>query len=157
MAQHYYALTYRDATGETATMKVFNGAVTAVSIGGYLTAIGTLRTATDALTLGQAASEQWVGDNTLISADAASNNYAQRENKLLVQYKGNTTNKRFTLTIPTIDLALLTFIPGGKDAVQITAGAVQNWVDAFEAIGRSPDDDTENVTVVGLKFVGRNI
>ena len=157
---HYSTLTYKDATGESSTMKVYNDAITALSIGGFLAQLGALKTATDAITLGNRTRSSWVGDYDTISDDPATDNYAQRENKLLVSYKDTTTNEVYQLTIPTIDLALLTFIPGAKDAVQFAGAgvnaAVTDWVTAFEAFASPPENPGNGVEVVAMRFVGRN-
>ena len=102
MPQHYVNLTLTDYSNESSPLKVFHGAVTAASIGGYLTDLGTFRTATDNFTLGTIEKEQWVGDNTLISNIPPTDPDAQRERKGLVIYVGNISSKLYTLTIPTI-------------------------------------------------------
>lgn len=158
MANHYTVTTMRDKTDEKSSFKLYNGAITAGTIAGFLTQYAALKTAIDALCLGVLAKDMWVGDSTELDASLPASNYAQRENKLLVTYKGNTTEKIFTATLPTVDLALLTFTPGGKDAVSLTVGAeVIALIAAIEAMGRTPDDDTETIEVIGLRFVGRNI
>jgi hypothetical protein len=157
---HYSTLTYKDATGESSTMKVYNDAITALSIGGFLTQLGAFKTATDALVLGNRTRSAWIGDYDTLSNDPASNNYAQRENKLLVSYKDTTTDEEYELTIPTVDLALLTFIPGAKDAVQFAGAgvnaAVTAWVTAFEAFASPPEAPGNAVQVTAMRFVGRN-
>ena len=157
---HYNTLSYLDQTDEVGSFTVFNDAVTAVSLPGYLAQLTTLRAATDAITLGTPLRNTWVGDADANERVLPGNNFAQRENKLRVIYTGNTTGKEFELSIPTIDLALLTFIPGGKDFIQISGAgvnaAITAWIAAFEAIASSPDDPAENVTVQKMQFVGRN-
>lgn len=157
---HKSILTYRDATEETSPMTVYNGAITAISIGGFLTNLTALQTATDAITLGVRAKTSWVGDDTTVSNAVPSNPAAQRESKLLVKYQDDTNEKPYTLTIPTVDFSKLVFVPGGGDAVLFTGddanADIKAWVTAFEAIGRAPDDDTHTVTVTGMRYVGRN-
>ena len=161
MPQHYVNLTLTDYSGESSPLKVFNGAVTLSSIAGYLVDLGTFRTATDNLTLGTIEKEQWVGDNTLISNVLPTDPDAQRERKGLVTYIGNTTSKLYTLTIPTIrtkaaDGTTSLLVPG-TDLFNLTAPLVAAWVTEFQGLARTPDNDTEEVTVQSIRLVGRNI
>lgn len=158
MAHPYTNTTMQDRGGEKSAFKLYNGAITGASIAGFLTQYGALKTALADICFNNVFSDMWVGDSTLITTTPPASNYAQRENKLLIRYRGNTSNKLFTATVPTVDLSKLTFIAGGKDAVDITTGAEMiALVSAINAIGRSPDSDTEAITVVSAQFVGRNI
>lgn len=158
---HKSRITYGDVTEETSSMELYNGAITAVSIGGFLTDFGNLQTATDAITLGTRRSQSWIGDLTTVSNLWPTDKNAHRENKLLVTYRDDVTEEEFILTVPTIDGEQLNFVPGGGDAVQFAgAGAsatIIAWVTAFEAIARTPRSDANTVTVTGMQFVGRNI
>lgn len=157
---HVATLKYGDATEENSTMEVFVGPITALSLPGFLTQFGDFQTKTDAIVLGTRRAQSWIGDRTTVTNAYPTNPAAQRESKLLVQYQDATTEKPYTLTIPTIDYSKLVFIPGGGDAV-IFSGAAANadiaaWVTSFEAMAKAPDDPTHGVTVVGMRFVGRN-
>lgn len=152
--------TFRDATEEVSTVTMYADEITAVSLPGLLTAIGAMTTALEGITLGELAKQTW-GEQTVVSNDVPSDPSAQRESKLLVQYRGATTQKPYTLTIPTIDYSVLVFLPGAGDAVAFTAanGAsteIQAFVTAFEADWHAPDDEAEAVEVTGMRFVGRN-
>jgi len=153
-------MSFLDETDEVGSFTVYNDAVTAVSIAGYLTQLTDFRAKVNALTLGTNLRNTWVGDADDNARELPGNNYAQRENKLRVIYQGNTSGKEFEISIPTVDLALLTFIPGGKDYVQFEGAgvnaAVTQFVTAFEAIASSPEDPAEGVTIVKMQFVGRN-
>lgn len=157
---HVSGLSYRDATDEVGSFEFFHGAITAVSIAGFLADFGDLQTATDAITLGTRSSQFWTGDRTTVSNAIPTNPAAQREARLRVKYMDDTTEQQYTLTIPTIDFSKLVFVAGGKDAVVFSgAGAhadIVAWVTAFETIARSPDDDTHTVTVVKMRFIGQN-
>lgn len=157
---HYNTMTYLDKTGEKSTFTVFNDAITAVSLPGYLAQLTDFRAKTEALLLGTNVRNTWVGDADKNAEVLPASNYAQRENKLRVIYVGDTTGDEFEITLPTIDLALLTFIPGGKDYIQISGAgvnaAITDWITSFEAIASSPDDPAESVTVIKMQFVGRN-
>ena len=155
-----FNLSYRDATGEIGSMKVYFDEITVLSLPGLLTNLGDFSSATDAITLGVRAKESW-GEVTVVSNDVPTNPAAQREAKLLVQYQGVTTEKPYTLTIPSIDFSVLVFLPGGGDAVAYTSAngasaAIIAWVEAFEALASAPDNESENVVVTGMRFVGRN-
>lgn len=159
--KHVVSIGYRDATEEVGDFEVFVGAITAVSIGGFLTDFGNLQTATDNITLGVRARQSWTGDRTTVSNDKPTDKAAQRESKLRVKYRGNTTQKPYNVSIPTVDFSKLVFLEGAKDAVAFKAanGAhadIIAWVTAFQTIARSPDDDLENVTVIGMRFIGAN-
>lgn len=157
---HYNTMSYRDKTGEVSSFTVFNDAITAASLPGYLTQLTDFRAKTEALLIGFNSRNTWVGDADDNGADLPASNYAQRENKLRVVYKDVVTNEEFEITLPTIDLNLLTFIPGAKDYVQFSGAgvnaAVTQWVTAFEALASSPTDGTHNVVVIKMQFVGRN-
>jgi len=157
---HKSRIVYGDATEETSAMEIFNGAITALSIGGFLTNFGALQTATDAITLGTRRQQSWIGDLTTVSNEWPTDKAAQRESKLLVTYRDTVTEEEFILTIPTVDFDKLNFVPGGGDAVIFEgAGAhadIVAWVTAFEAIARTPRSDANAVEVVGMRYVGRN-
>jgi hypothetical protein len=131
-----------------------------VSIAGFLADLGDLQAATGAITIGTIRQQSWIGDLTTVSNAWPADRAAHRENKLLVTYQDNVTEKPYNLTIPTIDFTKLNFIPEGGDAVYFTApnanADIVTWVAAFEALSRAPDDDTHNVTVIGMRYVGRN-
>jgi hypothetical protein len=158
MAQHYTVTTFRDWGGELSGVKVYNGAITGASIAGFLTEYGALKTALQGITLGTLAKDQWVGDATDISSADAATPIAQRETKLLVTYVGNTSQKKFTLTVPTFDLDGNPPGQGEGDSIALDVSAAMiAFIGAFEQIARSPDSDTETVTVTRLRHVGRNI
>lgn len=156
MANHVSNWTLLDFSNESSGVRMYNGAITAVSIGGFLTAFGGMRTALEGITLGVVKQEQWIGDTTLISSTPPTNEFAQRELKWLVSYKGNTTNKIHTLEIPTADP--VGHLVAGTDLANLTDGAeMEAFVTAFEAFARTPDSDTETVTVMSIVLVGRNL
>lgn len=157
---HKSRIVYGDVTEESSAMEIYNGAITALSIGGFLTQFGNLQGATDAITLGVRRQQSWIGDLTTVSNLWPTDRAAQRESKLLVDYRDTVTEEVFQLTIPTIDFSVLNFVPGGGDAV-LFAGAGANaaiiaWVTAFEAMARTPRSDANVVEVVAMRYVGRN-
>lgn len=160
MADHYNVLSIADFSKEKSTQKVYNGAITAVSIAGFLTDLAALETATQNLILGTLQQSTWVGDSNQIASTFPTDPDAQRERKALVRYHGNTTNDVFTLTIPAVRTKTsggVSLLLAGTDEFDLTAGLVAAWITAFEAIGRSPNNDTETVTVDSITLVGRNL
>lgn len=155
MPNHKSSWQLLDFSEERSSVEMFNGAITAVSIAGFLTAFGGMRTAIDNITLGTVSKESWKGDETVISNTLPTSEFAQRESKWLVQYKGNTTNKIFTMEIPTADpTGRLT---PGTDKADLTETNMAAFVTAFEGFARTPDSDTETVTVLKVTLVGRNL
>lgn len=152
---HYHTFSFIDVAQQPSSFSVYNGVITAVSLPGFLTELGDLRTATDAISLCTLSDEKWVGDETALSNVVPTDHYARREIKLRVNYQGNDTGKLFHVTVPGPDIANLDY--SGEDVNIADAGIMAAWVAAFEAIARSPNDDTENVTVVSAKIVGRNL
>jgi len=147
--------TMLDYSNEKSSFEVFVGDITAISIAGFLTDFGALRTAVEGITLGTVNKEQWIGDRTLLSNTPPGDPLAQRENKWRVVYTGDTSGKLYSLEIATAELG------GGhllanSDFADLAETDMAAFVTAFEDIARTPDDDTETVTVVSIQFVGRN-
>ena len=158
MVQHYTVTTFRDIDGEESTFQLPNGPITALTIAGFLTEYGSLKTALDALTLGVLARDQWVGDKTEISSALPTNNFAQRELKLKFTMIGAAGGDEFYRTLPCPDLAAITIIPDTGGTVDITAGtALPAAITAIETLGKHPDDPAEAITVTKVEVVGRNI
>lgn len=149
------SFTFLDFSGEKSTFTVNNDVITAATLPGFLTQFGALRDAADAITLGTLHKEMWVGDNTVLSNIRPTNPFAQRELKWLVRYQGNTSQKVFTAEVPTAD-------PTGRllpnsDQADLTNVQMAAFVTAFQDLVSSPDDPAENVTVLSIQLVGRNI
>lgn len=156
MAAHYTTTTFRDRSKEQSKVTLHNAPITALNIADFLSDYGDLKVAMAALSLGVLYRDLWVGDSTLLDESIPTDPYAQREIGLRFHYIGNTTMKKFFITLPAPNLSLVTY-DGQTDQVDITQGAeVIALVAAIEAIGRSPDDDAENITVVSAEVVGRN-
>lgn len=141
----------RDNSREIGKVQIHTGVITAGTLPGTLTQIGTLRTAIDNITLGTMASESLKVFDTKLSPLAANSQLAQRGKKWTVGYADTMEfvdggaggslfpnpgfGKIFTFTIPTADLLLL---PTGTEELDLTAGAPLAFKNAFEAIARSP-------------------
>jgi hypothetical protein len=152
---HYGTLAIRDNSKELSRFTVNYGAVTAASLPGLLTDWGNLKTAVAGVTIGELANEVLTIDNTVLSSAVPTNPFAQRELKLKVNYVGDTTGKPYHITIACPDLTNLTL--NNTDEVLLADGGIMAaLVTAMETIMRTPDDDTETVTVVSAYIVGRN-
>lgn len=155
MPQHYSTITFLDYSGEKSSVQVYNGSITALTIADYLTELGALRAAMDAITLGTLHKEKWVGDDTLLSNTLPVNTFAQRELKWLVRYRNIANNKIFTLEIPTAD-PTGRLVPG-TDLADLTNPQIAAFVSAFQTIARTADNDIDGTAVLDLRLVGRNL
>lgn len=131
------------------------GDITAVSLPGFLTDFGALRTAIEGITLGKVQQEAWIGDRTVLDNVPPTDPNAQREVKWLVRYIGDTSGKLYSVEIATAELAGGHLL-AGSDFADLAETDMAAFVTAFEDIARTPDDDTETVTVQSIQFVGRN-
>jgi hypothetical protein len=152
-AKHYGTFSILDYSEETSSWAFNFGAITAISLPGFLTNFGALRTSLGNIITGTIKKEAWVGDSTVLSNVPPVDSNAQVELKFLLSYEGDTSKKVFHSEIPTPDTSKL--IPG-TDEVDLTDTDIADFVTDFETIGRTPDDDTETVTVLGMHLVGRN-
>lgn len=153
---HLSQFTILDRTGEKSVHEFNNDAITAASLPGFLTDFGAYRTALDALILGTVQQESWIGDRTVLSNVLPTNNFAQRELKLLIRYQSVTSGKIWRLEVPTPDLANLTL--ENNDYVTLADGGVMaDWVSAFVTLASPPDDPADAVIVMDARIVGRNI
>lgn len=153
--QHYNTITFLDYSNETSSMSVYNGSVTALTIAAFLTQLGALRTASDAITLGTVSGQSWVGDKDILAASPPTNVFAQRELKWLVSYENAVSHKKYTLEIPTADPTGR--LIAGTDRADLANTDIAAWVTAFEAMARSPENDVDGVNVLSITLVGRNL
>ena len=168
MAGEMVTFSVADFGGEMSSFGVRVGVVTAGTLPGLLTQIGAIRTATAALILGTIQREQLVAFNSPLSSARPTNPNAQRERKWLVTYVDSLaffdapTNaipnegfgKKFQIEIPTANLTT-DLLLGNTDMADLENAAWIAWVNAFEAMGRSPHGGT--VDVLDVRAVGRNI
>jgi len=132
--------------------------LTAANIVAWKATFDTFTTALDAIILGVIRQEVIKIYDDRISSAMPASNQARREIKLLVRYIGATSGDKFTLEVPTPDLAALTMETGDANFVNIAdAGVMATFVTEFEVVVRSPNDPTEAVTVDSVQVVGRNI
>lgn len=154
---HYSVFTLKDYSDEETPVTIYNGAITAGTLPGFLTEFGQMRDAIDAITLGTVKKEKWVGDDTLISDARPASPIAQRESKWLVFYRDVVTNKVHRLEIGTADVGAVgasRLVPG-TDLADLTNTEIAAFVTRFESFARS---EAGNMTdVVKIQKVGRNI
>lgn len=148
---------YRDYSGETKTIRLYAGEITAVSLPGLLTELAALETALDAVTLGVRAKQSW-GSETIVDNSRASVKDAQVESELLVRVQGATNEAPWSFRIPTVDYTAFNYAdpPAGDQVIISGAGAsaaTTALITALEDTLRMPDDDSELVVVVGMEVV----
>jgi len=149
------SITVLDQSGETSTFSVFGTILTAANFTAQRTAWATLVGAINDIKLGVNVKTAY-GVETTYVANLPGDNNAQRENKLLVQFRDAANGQKFTATIPTIDLTLLAFQSNAGDFVALDSPTeIADFVTAFEAFVKTPVGN-HSVTITGLKFVGRN-
>jgi len=151
------SISYRDYSGETKSILLFSGEITAVSLAGFLADFGDLQTALDAVTLGVRAKQTW-GEETIVSNERATAKDAQIESELLVRCRGAVTERPFSFRIPTVDYTAFNYAdpPAGDSVIISGAGATAATtalVAAIEAVAKMPDDETEALVVVGMTVV----
>jgi len=148
---------YRDYSGETKSVALFAGELTAITLPGFLTQFAALESALDGVTLGERSESQW-GARTVVSNQRASTKDAQIESEMLVRVQGATSEAPWSFRIPTVDYTAFNYAdpPAGDTVILSGAGAsaaTTALIAAIEALCKMPGDDTEGVTVVGMNVV----
>lgn len=164
---HPSEISYWDKSQEVGRIEVFGAVVTAtiddtdvVNFDAQSTLWSAFVTKANAMALGLVRSTRWVNE-IIVNANPAKediNQGALREVKLQVKYIDNTTQKAYTVSLPTLDLSKVTYLPlVGDDAVALdTPTAMADFVTAFEAFVVAPDTGNP-VTVREASVIGRNI
>lgn len=147
-------ITFTDNSNEDSTVTYQAPTLTAANFDAQATLAGALSVATNALSLGHL-SKRTIAQDPIDDPGIATDVYAQRELKWRVSYQGDTSGKTFQVEIP---CALLTdnLVPN-TDLADITSTSWANFITAFEAYARTPDDPTETVTFLSARLVGRNL
>jgi len=151
--------TYNDSTvkgngePESSSFRLPITNLTAANVAAQQTLVNNLTTAIEAVVLGVLQKTTLIFDEVVLSDIPANDQLAQREIKLLCRYHGTTSGSKFRASIPTFDLAQL---PLHSEFLDLTGGAGAALKTAFEAIVKSPNDDTEAVILDSAQFVGRN-
>lgn len=155
----FYNLTINDNTRkangkpESTSLGLAITTLTAANVVAQQALVINLENAIDGVTIGEMAKSEIVFDRDILSQDPAASTLAQRENKWLMRYHGNTLNQNFQVSVGTADL---TQLPNNSEFLDLTAGAGLALKTAFEAIVKSPNDGAEAVTLDSVQFVGRN-
>lgn len=144
--------TYRDygVPGEKSSYQFTIADLSAANFAASSGALTTLFTNIAALLLGSPVSRRIIAVTQEVTSAPVTDPNAQRENKWLVRYH-DTSNRKFTLELPTADLSLLDTNSEFLDMAGTEAAAFKV---AFEAIAKSPSDQSA-VTVDSIQFVGR--
>lgn len=153
MARSTY--TFTDYSNENSSVGVTAVDLTAGNFAAQETASAALGTAIGALSIGSLV-KRVVADIPLDSPDTPTNPFAQRELKWHVDYRGAVTGKSFSIEIPCANLTANT-VSGNTDNADVSDTLWTNFITAFEAYAKSPDDPAEAVVFVGAHVVGRNI
>lgn len=143
-----------DYSNEKSSFSVVSVTANAGNLAAQQTLAAALVGATVDLTIGEVTKQQMA----LVILDAPAiptNVYAQREEKWLVKYQGDTSGKLFSTEIAAPDLT--DNLQLNSDAADLSSTDWAAFIAAFEAYVRSPDNGTETVTVISAKLVGRNI
>lgn len=144
---------FRDYDGETQTLRLYTGEITAVSLPGLLTQIGALTAALDAVVLGVIAKTSW-GEETVVSNLNATDKDAQVQTNMLVRVHGATSEAPWSFRIPTVDPEAFNYVEG--NVVLSGAGATAATtalVTALEDLVKMPDDETEAIVVDQMRIV----
>jgi len=152
----FFSQSLNDFSDEKSSWGVAIANQSAANVVAQQALLATLITATAAISLMASIKEETTFIRTLHAGAQPSNPLAQRENKWLVRYSGDATFKRFSVEIPGADLSLLSTAPQ-SDFMDPTSTEYTDFVSAFEAVVKSPDDPTESVTVINIQFVGRRL
>jgi len=150
----YSTLTFNDYSNEESTVRFFGEARTAANFDGQATEASALSVAAAALSIGTLI-KRTTTDVILDSPGTPTDEFAQRELKWRVTYLGATSGKKFEFEIPAADLS--GNLVAGTDLADLTATPWVNFIVAFEAYGRTPDDPTELVQFQSARVVGRNL
>jgi len=146
--------TINDYSNEKSTFGLTSVTVNAGNLATQQTAAAALAGAVDNLTIGELVKQV----QTLVILDTPAipdSPYAQRELKWLVSYVGNTSGKVFQCEIAAPDITDNVVV--NTDQADLASSDWDDFVTAFEAYVKSPDNGTEAVTVLGARLVGRNI
>lgn len=137
---------------EKSTSEFRGVTLTAGNFDAQNTLMSNLVSALNGLTLGNIIKTQRVS-NVVESPETqvGMSPFSQRETKWLVRYHDTTSGNKFTLEIPTADLALLD--PDNSDKILMTGAEAQAFKTAFEAYHISPDGAA--AVLDEILFVGR--
>lgn len=148
-----YSLTIKDYDGEVQSLRLYTGEITIGTLAGLLTALGTFKTALNAIILGVIQKEHW-GEETTISNLKATDKDAQVQTDMLVRCHGATSEAPYSFRIPTVDPEAFNYVDG--NVVLSGAGATTattDFITALQATFKMPDDETEAIVVDQMRIV----
>jgi len=123
---------YLDAGDELGNMKVFGKVITAANEVAQAAAWATVLGAVDDLSLG-ARKRDTYNDKTTYDAVAPTNG-ASREVCLKARFHDTVNGQQWLdVVVPALNIGLISYIPGGKDVVDLTTTEVAALIDALEA------------------------
>lgn len=159
MANDFASFSLKDYDGERSGMRVNTVEITAANIDAQVTALGTLRTTSEALML-QGWYDVQLTDQVYAANPSVTDPFSQREHKWVIIVEDTAGNVYKANEIPCADLAFLEngskYIYKNK-AVAVQAGsvAVNAFVAAYEATAK--DNAGGALVVVDIYQAGRNI
>lgn len=148
----YVSWLIRDASNEYSPFKVPINNLTGANYAANVGLVTALQNALIAIILGNVATRSIAAEQTDINDAGVANQFAQREMKALVSYRGSTSNVLMRAEIPTPDLDKLI---DGTELFDLADTDIAAFVTAFEAIVQR--NGTEAVTVEEIRFVARNL
>lgn len=149
-----YIVSVKDYDNEAATASFPGTDLTAANFDAEVALMATLKTALEAITMGNTVKLTRVANVSPMEDVPASDKDAQRERKWLVRYHDSVTFEKATISLPCADLSFLD--PANRGRAEMgDAAEVDAFVTAFEAYVQPPGG---NVAVVDeIIHVGRNI
>lgn len=150
--RHYGEFEILDYSGSKSSFSFSFGAITALSLPGFLADFGALRTALGGIIKGTIRREKWTGDETVLSNIPPLYDGAHRELKWLVWYETVSGDEEYSeCTIATPDLDLL---QSNRDEIDYSAPAAADFITAFENIARVPGNDVDPVVITRMFLIG---
>lgn len=151
-SRHYGEIEILDYSESKSSFSFSFGAITALSLPGFLTQFGALRTALQSIIVGTVSRERWVGDETVLSNIPPSDPNATRELRWLVHYEIVAGDEQYgEAQIATPDTSLL---QANKDEIDYANSDVAAFITAFEAIARVHDNPDDPVIVTRIFLIG---
>lgn len=142
-----------NGTPETTSFAVPVTTLTPANVAATETLMGNLRTAIQAIILGNMFQNEVIYNKTVNAKTPAASALAQRENKWLCRYHDATTGQKAQVSIGTADL---TELANNSEFLSLAAGNGAALKTAFEAVVVSPFNSSNSVVLDSVQFVGRN-
>lgn len=143
---------------ERSPFKIYVEQLTVANLAAFDTAWATFKIATNGITLGVFRDEKVLIYDNFISGLIPTEEFARRENKLLIRYTGDTSGSQHRVELPAPAMDLLTSETGDANFIVLNdADVMQIFVSEFEQLAKSPLDGSEAVTIQSVQYVGRNL